>query len=200
MQDDDDLFSDALKGVKPIVQPNRVRHRKQLDGSEQKARARQRAEGNEGEMPFDPDRTGPEQVSDDYVEQVKPLDILSFKRPGIQEGVFRKLRLGKYPIDGKLDLHRKTVQEARRELVTFLRDAQRYDARTVLVLHGKGERDPQRPAVLKSHTAKWLREIPEVMAYHSAQQQHGGVGAVYVLLRKSEKLKAENREKHGHRA
>jgi hypothetical protein len=36
------------------------------------------------------------------------------------------------------------------------------------------------------------------MAYHSAQKQHGGAGAVYVLLKKSERLKEKNREEHGH--
>jgi hypothetical protein len=34
-----------------------------------------------------------------------------------------------------------------------------------------------------------------VQAFHSAQVQHGGTGAVYVLLRKSEEKKRENRER-----
>jgi hypothetical protein len=34
-----------------------------------------------------------------------------------------------------------------------------------------------------------------VQAFHSAQPQHGGTGAVYVLLRKSEEKKQENRER-----
>jgi DNA-nicking Smr family endonuclease len=50
--------------------------------------------------------------------------------------------------------------------------------------------------VLKSYTAKWLIDMPQVMAYHSAQRHHGGAGALYVLVRKSERKKQENRERH----
>ena len=50
-------------------------------------------------------------------------------------------------------------------------------------------------AKIKSYVNHWLREIPEVLAYHSAQRHHGGVGAVYVLLRKSEQKKQQNRER-----
>jgi hypothetical protein len=34
-----------------------------------------------------------------------------------------------------------------------------------------------------------------VQAFHSAQPRHGGTGAVYVLLRKSERQKQLNRER-----
>ena len=50
--------------------------------------------------------------------------VLEFKRPGIQNGVYRKLRLGHYDIEARLDLHRFTVAEARdRNLVIFQRGA-----------------------------------------------------------------------------
>ena len=38
-------------------------------------------------------------------------------------------------------------------------------------------------------------ELEIVQAFHSAQPQHGGTGAAYVLIRKSEEQKRENREK-----
>jgi DNA-nicking Smr family endonuclease len=31
---------------------------------------------------------------------------------------------------------------------------------------------------------RWLREVDNVLAFHSAQPADGGTGAVYVLLRK----------------
>ncbi len=37
--------------------------------------------------------------------------------------------------------------------------------------------------------------LGDVMGFHSAQKHHGGYGAVYVLLRKSEKAKLDNWEK-----
>ena len=51
-------------------------------------------------------------------------------------------------------------------------------------------------ALLKSHVSAWLPQLPAVMAMHSAERRHGGSGALYVLLRKSERKKAENRERH----
>ena len=69
------------------------------------------------------------------------------------------------------------------------------DIRCLLILHGKGERSTPR-ALLKSHVSAWLPQLPAVMAMHSAERRHGGSGALYVLLRKSERKKAENRERH----
>lgn len=122
---------------------------------------------------------------------------MSFKRSGVQEGVFKKLRLGKYSVDARLDLHRHTIEEARKALYDFIQECMDYDLRTLMVLHGKGDRDPERKAVIKSHTVYWLEDMEAVMAFHSAQPQHGGSGAVYVLLRKSDKAKQRNRERHG---
>lgn len=139
-------------------------------------------------------------LSTTLVKEIGPHDLVSFKRDGVQDGVFRKLRLGKYPCDIRLDLHRMTVEEARRAIYEFVQECMEYDIRTFLLLHGKGDRTPGRKATLKSYAVFWLEEIPDVMAFHSAQPQHGGSGAMYVLLRKSEKAKGMNRERHGVRA
>lgn len=139
-------------------------------------------------------------LSDSAVEPVGPHDEIGFMRPGVQTGVYKKLRLGKYPIEARLDLHRMKVAQARQEVFSFLQECLRHNVRTVLILHGKGESNPEGRGVLKAFVNKWLKEIPEVMAYHSAQKQHGGTGAVYVLVRKSEEAKRENRELHGLRS
>ena len=55
---------------------------------------------------------------------------------------------------------------------------------------GSGERGP----VLKSKVNHWLRRRDSVLAFVSTRQVHGGTGAVYVLLRKSEEKKRETRE------
>jgi len=126
---------------------------------------------------------------------VDPHDIIEYKRAGVQEGVYRKLRLGKYTVDAVLDLHRKTVEQSRQEVFGFIKDCTRLGLRTVMILHGKGDRS-QQPALLKSYVNKWLPSLPQVMAFHSAQRHHGGAGAVYVLLKKSDERKQENRERH----
>ncbi len=139
-------------------------------------------------------------LSTSHIQEVGPYDIVSFKRDGIQEGVFRKLRLGKYDCDARLDLHRMTVEQARKAIYDFIHECMEYQLRTVLLLHGKGDKTPDKKAILKSYCEHWLEEIPEVMAFHSAQPQHGGTGAMYVLLRKSESAKNLNRERHGERS
>ena len=55
----------------------------------------------------------------------------------------------------------------------------------------------QEQAMIKRYLARWLPLFKEVMAFHSAQGFHGGTGAVYVLLRKSEKAKERVRERLG---
>jgi len=136
-------------------------------------------------------------LTDGTVDPLSAHDVLSWRRPGVQHGVFRKLRLGQYPIEARLDLHRMTVAQARKEVFEFINDCMRFGLRSVIILHGKGERNPDGIAWLKSYLAHWLTELDAVLAYHSAQKHHGGTGAVYVMVRKSERDKQLNREIHG---
>tara|TARA_R110001592_G_scaffold248308_1_gene510584 strand:- start:53333 stop:53899 length:567 start_codon:yes stop_codon:yes gene_type:complete len=183
----DDLFAQEFEGViplkndrveitkKPVVTPG-VRVRRRL------------AEGSL--LKEDP-------LASFEVPALKSNDVLEFKRPGIQNGVFKKFRLGHYEIEARLDLHKLSVDEARREVFRFLRECIEYELRTAIILHGKGDRNPDKIAILKSHLAVWLPQIDEVMAFHSAQRHHGGTGAVYIMLKKGSRAKQHNREMHG---
>ncbi len=137
-------------------------------------------------------------LSLEHANMLKPEDVVSFKRPGVQDGVFRKLRLGKYDIHARLDIHKSSLDNARTEFLNFLRQCQQVDARTLVIVHGKGERTSP-PAMLKSFICQWLEQIADIQCFHSAQRHHGGTGAVYVLLKKSQDKKTENRERHLHR-
>ncbi|MFL1484232.1 DNA endonuclease SmrA [Marinobacter sp. LN3S78] len=185
------LFLEQMKDVRRIRRPNRaeVSTPKELTpGHLERQRAAVDAQVRDA---------NPLTASD--VDPLTAHDILSWQRPGIQHGVFRKLRLGQYPIEARLDLHRMTVEEARREVFGFVKDCVRYGLRSVIILHGKGERNPDGIAQLKSYLARWLPELDEVLAFHSAQKHHGGTGAVYVMVRKSDQQKQRNREIHGAR-
>lgn len=184
-------FLQEMEGVRRIRKPNRADIRKPSEltpGHLERQRAAQALPSI--------DRNP---LTADVVEPLTSHDVLSWQRPGVQHGVFRKLRLGQYSIDARLDLHRMTVEEARREVYRFVRDCVYYGVRSVLILHGKGERNPDGIAQLKSYLAKWLPELDEVLAFHSAQKHHGGTGAVYVLVRKGERQKAENKDKNSGR-
>ena len=187
--DELDLFREMMADVAPIKQDQvEVAHKHQVTEAQiaRRLAAQTLSDGD------------PEYLSLDYAKMVKPDDMLAFKRDGVQEGVFRKLRLGKYDIHARLDLHRKTLKDARDEVVKFLRQCQRMDIRTVIIVHGKGEKSNP-PAMMKSYVATWLEQISDVMCYHSALRQHGGNGALYVMLKKSPERKLENRERHSKR-
>lgn len=188
MSHDDDLalFQEMMGDVKPIQQDT-AEHKKQHSVSDAQLAKREAA--------IWLTEDDPEYLSVDHAPMIKPEDIIEFKRDGVQEGVYRKLRLGKYPIQARLDLHRRTLKQARDEVVQFLKQCMAMDIRTVVIIHGRGEKSNP-PALMKSFVAQWLEQINEVQCAHSAQRFHGGTGAVYVLLKKSADKKIETRERH----
>lgn len=128
-------------------------------------------------------------------EHYEASEIMGYKQGGLQEGVYKKLRTGKYEVDSKLDLHGLTVEQALKETLRFIDNSIQVKKRCVLISHGKGIKREQ-PARLKNHLAAWLKYMPDVLAYHSAMPKQGGAGSVYVLLRKSEQSRQENRERY----
>ncbi|EGA66932.1 DNA endonuclease SmrA [Vibrio brasiliensis] len=188
MSQDDDfgLFQQMMGDVKPIKQDT-TEHKKNHQVTDAQLAKREAA--------IWLTEDDPEYLSIDHAEMIKPDDIIEFKRDGVQDGVYKKLRLAKYPIQARLDLHKRTLEQARDEVVKFLKQCMRMDIRTVVIVHGKGERSNP-PALMKSFVAQWLMQIKEVQCVHSAQRFHGGTGAVYVLLRKSAEKKIETRERH----
>lgn len=183
----DPLFLQEMQGVQPLQIKARADLQKSAaDAASLAARREAAATDKPAEV------VAPLATSD--VPRVGPHDVLGYKRPGIQDGVYRKLRLGRYEIEARLDLHRRTIDEARRELLRFVRECMEHDLRSVLILPGKGDRNLKDPAVLKSFLAHWLPELDDVQAFHTAQPHHGGAGAFYVLLRKSERKKQAARE------
>jgi DNA-nicking Smr family endonuclease len=134
-------------------------------------------------------------LSDDFVELVPPFDPLAFCRDGIQQGVMDRLRHGGYPVQASLHLLRRPLESCRRELPAFIREAYGQDLRSVLVVHGRG-RELDSPAnILRSYLAKWLMAFDEVQAFASAGMADGGLGATWVMLKKSERARSANRER-----
>lgn len=186
---EDDIFAREMAGVRRLRAEPSVRVKKNAAPQSSELLARRRAAA----MADGADNV--DGLSESHVEWVQPTDVLSWRGDGVAHGVFRRLKQGGYTLDARLDLHRHTVEQARKAIVRFILDCQKYDVRSALILHGKGERGEQK-AVLKSYTQHWLRLIPEVMAFHSAQPHHGGAGALYVMIKKSERQKQHNRERY----
>lgn len=134
-------------------------------------------------------------LSDDFVDLVPPFDPLAFRRDGIQQGVVDRLRHGGYADQARLHLLRRPLEECRRALPPFIHEAFAHDLRSVLIVHGRGQAIDSPANVLRSYLAKWLPQFPEVQAFVSAQPADGGLGATWVMLRKSERARAANRER-----
>ncbi|MBK7401645.1 MAG: Smr/MutS family protein [Myxococcales bacterium] len=107
-------------------------------------------------------------------------------RLDLGEAAMRRLRRGELPIDARIDLHGKRAEEAKEALEVFLRDRRQRRARTVLVIHGRGDHSPAGVGVLRGEIAAWLsqgRSSQHVAAFATAIADDGGDGALYVLLR-----------------
>ncbi|NHN39098.1 DNA endonuclease SmrA [Pseudomaricurvus alcaniphilus] len=182
-----DAFRAAMGDVKPIKAEPRVVLK---NSAESRFNSLERRKAATADM-----RRSNNLLSGDFVEQLDPHALLEFKRPGVQNGVYRNLRLGKYSIEARLDLHNHTIEQARNALFTFVKDCLQHDIRCALVTHGRGE-GRQQPALIKSCVAHWLPQLDEVLAFHSAQKHHGSTGATYIMLRKSDRKRRDNLEKH----
>lgn len=105
----------------------------------------------------------------------------------LDEPTLDKLSKGRLPIEGRVDLHGLTQQEAYSLLFSFLYRAHAGGARYVLVITGKGSSSGG-DGVLRRSVPAWLstpafRHL--VSSHDHASRQHGGSGALYVRLRRT---------------
>ncbi len=133
-----------------------------------------------------------------FVQMVEADAVLSYKTPGLQPNIMRRLRNGEYREIDFIDLHGKTLEQAYDYTMQFIAHARREEFRCIMIVHGKGEHGGQK-ALMKSYVAHRLRQIPDVLAFHSAPAWKGGTGSLIVLLKKGEKASATNRERHARR-
>lgn len=109
-------------------------------------------------------------------------DEAAWARTGVQRGVLRDLRRGRWVIESYLDLHGHTRDEARLAFNQFIAECQMLGKRYVRIVHGKGLSSPGREPVLKRLVLGWLTQKTEVLAFCQARTVDGGAGAVIVLL------------------
>ncbi|WP_405329191.1 DNA endonuclease SmrA [Ruminobacter sp.] len=183
-------FNEFVQGIKQL-KANTVEHKKPLMDPQisQMLKDRSSEENKEEELDF---------FSTASMEFVDPLDIISYKTPGLQFGVMRKLKAGEYFPQMGVDLHNNTIEQAYKKVRKLVLKAYHEDVRCIIIVHGKGEFSTPK-ALLKSYVAHWLKMMPEVLAYHTAMPYHGDKGATYVLIKKGEGSRLETREMHSKR-
>jgi DNA-nicking Smr family endonuclease len=138
-------------------------------------------------------KTGPDDEALQILEQIasgeQPINLsdtqeyVEWTNPGYRQGVTAELHTGRYSVQGMLDLHGVTGDEVNVELDGFLATAFMKGWRCVKVIHGRGLRSIKGP-VLKDAVVRRLlgRYRKDVLAFVSARQCDGGLGALYVLL------------------
>ena len=179
-QSDEEIFLAEVGGAAPIPQaggrvgapavpPGQRRVARPSDDAEVLA---QLADLCGGDGPFDIADT------DEYIEGLAD---------GIDRRLLRRLRAGEYAVQGHVDLHGLTREEARERVARFLLDSRRAGHRCILIVHGRGNHSKDSIPVLKQAVRTWLERgqfARTVLAFATARPSDGGAGAVYVLLRR----------------
>lgn len=122
-------------------------------------------------------------LSDYYVDEVSAESILSYGEQNLPSKRMRQLKKGQISLEAQTDLHGLRAEAARQSLWNFIDINYQAGKRCVLIIHGKGSLKAEAP-VLKNLVNHWLRQLPCVLAFHSALPRDGGSGALYVLLKK----------------
>ena len=107
--------------------------------------------------------------------------------PGFGRKNINRIRRGKICLDGQLDLHGMSQLEARRSLNDFIEEAFLNDLHMVLIITGKGFDIKAGRGVLNKGVPRWLNEEPLrlwIKGFGYAAREHGGEGALYVLIRR----------------
>ncbi len=117
--------------------------------------------------------------SDEYVEgQTK----------GLPPSIMTQLRAGRIPYQDYLDLHGLTLLQAEAAVTRFILDAISLGRTCVLLIHGRGLGSQDGIPVLKRFLEAYLlRGAPRkyILAFTTAQPIDGGLGASYILLRRT---------------
>jgi len=127
---------------------------------------------------------GPLPVPPVTLKTVGPPELGHGRATGIDRRSSERLHRGRLPIEGRLDLHGMTQAAAAERLAAFIERAEAAGKRCLLVITGKGLASG---GILRDQVPRWLNLPPNrgrVLAFDYARPQHGGSGALYVLLKR----------------
>jgi DNA-nicking Smr family endonuclease len=116
--------------------------------------------------------------SDEYVEG-------SLK--GLPDSILEELRRGRVPYQDYLDLHGLNLAQAEAAIVDFVLKSVSLRRRCLLLVHGRGLRSTDGFPVLKHNLEHLLLRRPikrHILAFVTAHQMDGGLGASYILLKR----------------
>lgn len=178
--EDKTLFHHAMREVKPL--PKSTKKTQQRPNNPQPGVQQKPPQKS---SPISTTSTTPDRyLSNAYHDAVYAETTLTFSRNVINTKQLRELKNGRIHWQAKLDLHGLRSEDAKTSLLRFLEQQHHQGNRAVLIIHGKGGLTTE-PPLLKNLVNHWLKQLPEVLAFHSAMPKEGGTGALYVLLKRN---------------
>ena len=114
----------------------------------------------------------------------------------IDANLKKKMTRGDLDLDGKIDLHGLTLDQAHRQFMTFIKHHIHRGSRFLLVITGKGRNresngensgDHDNRGVIRKNMPHWCNDSslkPHILQTSPAHSRHGGTGATYILLRR----------------
>ncbi len=124
----------------------------------------------------------------------RPLKEVAVPSRDVDGRTMQRLKRGQMIIEGRLDLHGMTREQAYDALRRFITQSCAANKRCVLVITGKGGRQfadesllDKKMGVLRANVPQWLADAPlnqHVLKSQTARPADGGEGALYVLLRR----------------
>lgn len=177
INDDKFLFMQAMTGVRPLKQSNRIQHqtKKSNDANASLRRASAVGTQKQDNLPISDMQA--------LLNPVASEAYLSYKNPTLQNKIFEQLRLGKMHWHMTADLHACSIDDARNAIIDLINNAQNEGETVVKIIHGKGD------AIIKTCVNGWLRQIDDVMAFCSAPSKDGGNGSVLLLLKRKKNIR-----------
>lgn len=148
-----------------------------------------------------------------YVEEIEAKEIM-FRRDKVETVTFDVMKSGKsvkkddfsqmdgclakrfkreeFRVESVLDLHGVTEKAAFERVCDFIKAAYNTQKRCVMIITGKGIDDEllSSKGVLRKSVPEWLShsEIsPLILGFKNPSEKMGGIGALYILLRKRQK-------------
>jgi DNA-nicking Smr family endonuclease len=175
---EDELFSTAMHGVQVIEEY------RGLECTQRTRKVSDRAPA------CDPDGEVLAAL-DEIAQGQRPMHLpdtqeyVEWANPEFRDDILQRMHEGHFSIQAFLDLHGCSVHEAELEVADFLRDAFKKGLRCVKIIHGRGLRSTRgariKEAIVKRLSGHYRNDI---IAYVTARQCDGGLGALYVLLRR----------------
>jgi DNA-nicking Smr family endonuclease len=111
-------------------------------------------------------------------------EYVEWIHPEFRDDIIRRLHEGRFSVQACLDLHGFIAPDAEEELDGFLTDSLKKGYGCVKIIHGRGLRSVKgarlKDVVVKRLSGHFRKDI---IAYVTARQCDGGLGALYVLLR-----------------